>query len=1042
LRPRTAETGDFSFDVGDARSRPDKDGRMDPLATSFVRFRDCGDLDSLGAVFDALAPRLMPIALHLCGHPADAEDAVQQTFLVAIERAQTFDESQRLEPWLVGVLANVARNRRREVRRRSAIELPTDLATADDVASHLEQRDLVAHLRTHVDALPNEQRQVLLMQMQHGLAPAEIAEVLGVPAGTVRMRLHRGLLALRKRMPAALVALLGAGLATRGLAAVRIAVMHAARRRLVAAATASTLLTTSRLWPILAMKKILAVCAAVLVAVIAWRTVGPPPSDLPNSAEGSESIAPSESRLPRMAATEPARDESTALSVERRLTLGSLRIRSLAATADGREVPVAGVALAIWSGDGEFEPFGDVAYRARTDARGEVVLSGLVPGVFSASLPALRGTRSCANVRAGEAAILELRTPARAIVTGRVEDPHGQPVSDAEVWVQRGTYLDRFSVPEATDLISRLAARTDAAGRFELAIVDHHESRISASRSGYGASYGRYVNNARGELRLVLLPDESRVTGIVRDENGAAVADALVTVRSGSDDSRRMADGTLIAGRVVRQTTTDADGRFRLAGLAHGATKLEAHAAPRHSAHREILLGRGETAEVELRTSAQVAVVGTVRHHDGTAPRAMVESRPSVDHAGHFSQCEVRPDGTFCLPYQPLGPFVLVVSCGRVDVAVRAMPGTTPGYVHCDIVLEAKDFARGRLVDHTGAALAGWGIHARGSVGGSSWCETAKDGRFELPLASAAIATVSVHPAGSDHVALLREGVRAGDTVELAVPAHAMPSGELRGRLLTAIGSPVAAAKLVLRSSTGSSFEFVTSADGSFRFVDLPAATFSLTYRNGGQEPELAAALALESAQQMDLGVIALPALASLDVEFVDASGRPWTAEPVGIELRDPTGREVDVVHSRASGRLVVTTTPGTYQLTIRGTDVLTAPQTVTLTTDAPAAVRVPLTIGRTRRLTFNGDGREKPANGTPLRVVLRQRDGEILSDRVITKLLPDLRGFRYWYSTHTLPMGRYEVEATTATGLRYQGFLLVDEDLEAPTSVEIPRVD
>jgi RNA polymerase sigma-70 factor (ECF subfamily) len=166
---------------------------MDPLTAKFERFGREGDLQALGEVFDAVAPRLLGIAVHLCGNPADAEDVLQQAFLLAMQRAATFDASRRLEPWLGGLLANVAHNARRHAGRRRAEPLPDLPSDAETPMAAAERAELLAQVRTRIDQLPAEQRQVLLLQLQHGLGAVAIAEVLQVPPGTVRMRLHRGI---------------------------------------------------------------------------------------------------------------------------------------------------------------------------------------------------------------------------------------------------------------------------------------------------------------------------------------------------------------------------------------------------------------------------------------------------------------------------------------------------------------------------------------------------------------------------------------------------------------------------------------------------------------------------------------------------------------------------------------------------------------------------------------------------------------------------------------------------------------------------------
>ena len=89
----------------------------DQLDRLFERFRQGGESEALGRVFDATAPRLLQLAIHLVGDIGAAEDLVQATFVTAIERASTFDASRSLDAWLAGILANHARDLKKAARR-------------------------------------------------------------------------------------------------------------------------------------------------------------------------------------------------------------------------------------------------------------------------------------------------------------------------------------------------------------------------------------------------------------------------------------------------------------------------------------------------------------------------------------------------------------------------------------------------------------------------------------------------------------------------------------------------------------------------------------------------------------------------------------------------------------------------------------------------------------------------------------------------------------------------------------------------------------
>ncbi|MBZ0153721.1 MAG: RNA polymerase sigma factor, partial [Planctomycetes bacterium] len=164
----------------------------------FDRFRRAGDPRLLAKVFDRTAPELWKVASHLCRDRHAAEDAVQGTFLVAIEAQHDWDATRPLLPWLLGLLVNRVRETRRRQRAPEATRVANPAGERDpaDLASGGEIGQVV---QAAMQRIPEPFRDTLRQHLVHGLGPAEIAAATGVPAGTVRMRLHRGLDQLRRR---------------------------------------------------------------------------------------------------------------------------------------------------------------------------------------------------------------------------------------------------------------------------------------------------------------------------------------------------------------------------------------------------------------------------------------------------------------------------------------------------------------------------------------------------------------------------------------------------------------------------------------------------------------------------------------------------------------------------------------------------------------------------------------------------------------------------------------------------------------------------
>lgn len=149
-------------------------------------------------------------AVRLTRNPAEAEDLVQDTFLKAFRSADRFEPGTNLRAWLFTILMNTLRNRRRD-RARDVVEVDSDIvegAQARPEASATPEQQLLretldADLQAALDALPDQFREAVWLRDVDEFTYAEIAQMLGVPAGTVMSRISRGRRLLYERLTAA-----------------------------------------------------------------------------------------------------------------------------------------------------------------------------------------------------------------------------------------------------------------------------------------------------------------------------------------------------------------------------------------------------------------------------------------------------------------------------------------------------------------------------------------------------------------------------------------------------------------------------------------------------------------------------------------------------------------------------------------------------------------------------------------------------------------------------------------------------------------------
>jgi RNA polymerase sigma-70 factor, ECF subfamily len=135
----------------------------------------------------------------IVGDEADARDATQETFVAAWRKIRSLRDGDRFEAWLQRIAVNAARMTLRARRRRRVREIPSGdvaaIAAAADRATQPSRADADI-LATVLDRLPLDQRTILILHHLEGHAIAELAEILEVPVGTVKSRLHTARAAL------------------------------------------------------------------------------------------------------------------------------------------------------------------------------------------------------------------------------------------------------------------------------------------------------------------------------------------------------------------------------------------------------------------------------------------------------------------------------------------------------------------------------------------------------------------------------------------------------------------------------------------------------------------------------------------------------------------------------------------------------------------------------------------------------------------------------------------------------------------------------
>ena len=987
-------------------NRPTEHARAE---AAFAEFRHNGSPRAMAEVFDRTATGLLLFARRFTRDAASAEDLVQQTFLRAIERADTFAPGSPLMPWLTSILANEARM---ELRRTRTPEPERIAQSASEEPWHAAgRREAAAAMHQALAQLPPAYRDVVALRFLHDMRPGHIATALAVPLPTVKTRLHRGMRKLAASLPRGLA--LGTAVALsagRGL--------PACRRAVARAAGASTAATWT-LIGVLAMKKtVLPIIAGLVLLAALWLLL---PVFLPGNQQDATPGALVATGLPAAggaaAAHEPAgndpADGSARTPVETPAPERASRADAIEVRAHWRSSgqPAARIpfTLLVQPYDWLASETTDDAGCATFDLGRHANLANHAPHGLSVTCALQPGRYENVRLDRGEVSprVVEFALEDGRQVAGTVVDARNTRVAGASVWLAVDQYQPAV-----------LLAHTDAAGHFLLRGL----SPAFSIRATHGGAASSAVTAAQfegaGEIVLRLTTAAARLEVLVTNASGTPLARAAALL---DDRNRGSANQHWFA-------TSGDDGRACLDGIGPGKYQLEVVHPSFPPAQLEITIA---SATEERREAIQLGpgadVEGRVRLGNGNAV-AGASVMLGYD-AGSMLQRWTHTDqeGRFRLERVAIGRHLISISQAvpefRRYLDLHAGPQTL------ELVVPGSNRIAGRLVDPEDRALAGWSVHAQPTSGFEGMTTyTGSDGRFAFDVVSEGAWLLAV---GRERaVTTFTDVATDGSERVYRLPATVMPRAFVVGRI-----EGDQECSLVLwrrdRVDMDGDRHWTVPADGRFEFGPLPPVAHDVGIQVGANRRTWWLTTAnLADNERCDLGTIRLPEPGTLEVTVRDSLGcerLSVSVRPAAMDGNHGQGLEqLDREHWRA-----VDLPPGEYDVCLNAE------------ATAPVKQRIAVASSQTNRVTLiTAPGavlayRLAPPAGVPDEaigvqdVTIREQSGNaVVRTRMMGSLAHRLR----------LLEGSYTLEVATGGGFRGNTQLVVPPDSNAEVQVRIAR--
>jgi len=160
-----------------------------------------GDREAFGELVRRYGPAARRVARAVLHHPEDADDAAQDGFFSAWRSINRYEPGRQFGPWILRIVVNAAHDlrRRRQIRETDPVSPHLPGGEASPVAL-VEQGELGERIDRALQGLPERQRLAVVLFDAEGFSHGEIAQMLGIPEGTVRSDVFHARRALRVRL--------------------------------------------------------------------------------------------------------------------------------------------------------------------------------------------------------------------------------------------------------------------------------------------------------------------------------------------------------------------------------------------------------------------------------------------------------------------------------------------------------------------------------------------------------------------------------------------------------------------------------------------------------------------------------------------------------------------------------------------------------------------------------------------------------------------------------------------------------------------------